>query len=333
MAAVVTTSATSYAKVSVIVVKYTGLPGNATDWIAIAHSGDPATTYNAWVYTGGAVDGYAFFIAPNGGPHPTVPITPDTDYVARAFENDTTTLLDESPTFEVRDGVAADLIYDVPPPNASSEYSVEQRLALPGDYITRNVGSSNYSFCTCEAAAPTIHTESITPSIGQLIVTFNQDLQLSGPALDLESWYVTHDDDPDAHDVRLTSMVVGVDSVTFTTTPQTDGGLYRLHLPNWGITSPAFGIFTGDYSLDFVGVPTPVTVQMVKVVDVHRIDVIFAIAVDETDASDPTNYQIDNGLTCVSATKITDHWYRLRNEPRQVDATTYTITISNIAAK
>ena len=70
---------------------YAGLPGNAKDWIAIAAAGSPNNSYLSYVYTGGQTSGTATFTAPpNAG-----------SYVARAFPNDTFTLLVQSAPFTV----------------------------------------------------------------------------------------------------------------------------------------------------------------------------------------------------------------------------------------
>jgi hypothetical protein len=86
----ISTDAASYSSGATITVTYGGLPGNATDWIAIAPAGAPNSTFVAWVYTGGQMSGTATFPAPAAG-----------SYVARAFLNDTFTLLAESGPFTV----------------------------------------------------------------------------------------------------------------------------------------------------------------------------------------------------------------------------------------
>jgi hypothetical protein len=188
------------------------------------------------------------------------------------------------------------------------------------------------SYCTCEAGTATIHTTGVTAFLDHLEVTFNANVVLSGPALVPANWYISVTGPGRA--VQVGSVeVVSSDTVRLGVTAQTLDAAYTLNLPSLGITSDAFGIFTGLYSLDFLGVPTPVNVQMIRAVDAHHIDVIFAIAVDETSASDPTNYTLSNGLTVTGSHKITDYWYRLTNQPRQVDGTSYTLTVSNVDPK
>jgi hypothetical protein len=87
----IATDQSSYAAGGSVTVTYGGLPGYAKDWIAIAPAGSSATTFLAWVYTGGQTSGTATFKGPlQGG-----------SYVARAFPNDTYTPLVESAAFTV----------------------------------------------------------------------------------------------------------------------------------------------------------------------------------------------------------------------------------------
>src|ERR1700733_14944551 len=57
----VTPDMTAYAAGPPIMVGYTGLPGNPTDWVAIAPQDSPDTTITVWVYTNGATSGSASF--------------------------------------------------------------------------------------------------------------------------------------------------------------------------------------------------------------------------------------------------------------------------------
>src|SRR4030095_12486283 len=87
---VVSTDSSSYAAGATVTVTYTGLSGNVKDWIAIATSGADTTEYVAWVFTNGQTSGTATLTAPGIGA-----------FVARAFENNTYTLIAESTTFMV----------------------------------------------------------------------------------------------------------------------------------------------------------------------------------------------------------------------------------------
>jgi len=230
----------------------------------------------------------------------------------------------------------ADLDADLQRGNTGATFSAltyEDHFQLTADLQNPLIGTgSDLSHCTCEqeTPTPTINTVSVAADENELVITFSTDVVLSGPALEVANWFVTTEGP--GREVTIGSIEFSGTTVTLTTTPQTLDAEYTLHLPTLGITSDVFGVFTGLYSLDFVGVATVVNVQMVKVVDTHHLDVIFAIPVTEETAGDPLNYSINNGLTITEAVRVTDQWYRVRNEPRQVDATSYTITITNIEA-
>jgi hypothetical protein len=81
---------TSYTPGQTITVTYAGLPGNLQDWIAIAPAGAAPMSYVAYAFTNGQQSGTATFTAPAAG-----------TYVARAFPNNTFTLLAESASFSV----------------------------------------------------------------------------------------------------------------------------------------------------------------------------------------------------------------------------------------
>lgn len=90
-AATVTTDATTYAIGQGVPVSWSGLPGNASDWISIAPAGSSDTTATRWVYTGGQASGtFSFEGPPSAG-----------SYVARAFLNDSYVKLGESAPFDV----------------------------------------------------------------------------------------------------------------------------------------------------------------------------------------------------------------------------------------
>lgn len=91
-AATVTTNASSYSVQQSITVTWSGLPGNQHDWIALVPSqSQTISNPTRWVYTNGQAAGsFAFDGIANAG-----------TYVARAFENDSYTLLAQSAVFTV----------------------------------------------------------------------------------------------------------------------------------------------------------------------------------------------------------------------------------------
>ncbi len=89
-AASVTTNASAYTTGDTVTVTYSGMPGNAQDWIAIASAGSPDSQYVASVYTNGMVTGTAQFTG-----------IPSGTYEARAYVNNTFSVIARSATFTV----------------------------------------------------------------------------------------------------------------------------------------------------------------------------------------------------------------------------------------
>jgi hypothetical protein len=92
--ATITTDATTYTYATAVKVTWAGLNANATDWIALAPAGSPVTTVTRWAYvTTAAAAGTQQLEGP----------VPGGSYVARAFDNNTYTLMGESDPFLVAD--------------------------------------------------------------------------------------------------------------------------------------------------------------------------------------------------------------------------------------
>lgn len=91
-----TASKTAYLPGEDIAVTWSGLPGNAHDWVGLAPQGADPTTVTAWVYTGGATGGLQTFAG----------LTANGTYVARAFVDDGYTVITESAPFTVSAGSA-----------------------------------------------------------------------------------------------------------------------------------------------------------------------------------------------------------------------------------
>jgi hypothetical protein len=86
----VTTDGTNYNTGDPVTVTYAGLPGNQKDWIAVSLAGSADTAFVDFVYTAGAVAGTAQFDN-----------LPPGTYEARAYENDTFTVLARSASFTI----------------------------------------------------------------------------------------------------------------------------------------------------------------------------------------------------------------------------------------
>jgi hypothetical protein len=93
----VTTDAQAYNQNHPIAVTWSGLPGNAKDWVAYAPVGSAPTTVTRWVYTAGQAAGQVVLEGTLVGGR----------YVARAFTNDSYTMVAESSPFDVGGGAQA----------------------------------------------------------------------------------------------------------------------------------------------------------------------------------------------------------------------------------
>jgi hypothetical protein len=82
----------SYAFAETVNIAWSGLPGNAYDWISIAPVGSGPTVTTRWQYTAGATSGTAGFTLPGG------------TYEARAYVNDSYTVIATSASFTVSGG-------------------------------------------------------------------------------------------------------------------------------------------------------------------------------------------------------------------------------------
>ena len=87
----ITTDKASYTAGETVIATWAGLPGNATDWIAISTAGSPDNSAAVqWVYTAGMASGsYPFTNLPAG------------NYEARAYLNNTFTVAARSPVFVI----------------------------------------------------------------------------------------------------------------------------------------------------------------------------------------------------------------------------------------
>lgn len=96
-------TATTYGMSDPITITFSGLPGNATDWIAIAPEGFDPMDQADWLYTGGGTSGSVTFV--DGLAATSFPAG---RYVARAYVNDTFTLVGESAPFAIGTAVFTD---------------------------------------------------------------------------------------------------------------------------------------------------------------------------------------------------------------------------------
>ncbi len=149
-----TTNASTYGVGNTIAVTYNGLPGNPTDWIAIAVQGSPLTSFATYVYAAGS-SGTLTFTAPSVG-----------TYEIRAFSNNSYNLIATSAAFTVTQSnlpgsVKTDLIdysssqpivasYDALPAGSSLDWMTIAPAGSPpqsyGQYIYITAGQTNGTF-------------------------------------------------------------------------------------------------------------------------------------------------------------------------------------------
>jgi len=106
--------------VDTVFVDYNELPGNAGDWVSVAREGDPLDYYVDWAYTGGSTAGTVGF--------EDVPVG---RYVARAYADDSYSLLAESHGFDV-------IYADGMPPAVHTDslaYLPSDRVSLSWDHM------------------------------------------------------------------------------------------------------------------------------------------------------------------------------------------------------
>jgi hypothetical protein len=184
----VSTNATTYTPGATIVVSWSRLPGNATDWIAIAPVGSSPSTVTHWKYTAGATDGTANFAVSVPG-----------SYVARAFAADSYEVLDESAPFDV--ATAGGVTTDQPTYAAGAPITVSWS-ALPGnqnDWIALAPAGSDVSsvirYVYTNGAAAGSHVFTGLPTGNYVARAFLDDSYalLSEAAFAVTGVSVTHD--------------------------------------------------------------------------------------------------------------------------------------------
>jgi hypothetical protein len=167
----------------------------------------------------------------------------------------------------------------------------------------------------------------ITPTFQQLVVTFNADAVISGPAA-LPSGYSITVDGPGLTPTVLAVSVLD-DELTLITTAHTPGADYTLHMPTTGLVSDDARVYQGDFELEYVGPAAPAIVQLVKSIDARTLEIVFSRAVIQSEAEDVTNYSISPALTVFSAQRVTDFYYRLTTSQQVIDQL-YEVTVVNV---
>lgn len=170
---------------------------------------------------------------------------------------------------------------------------------------------------------------SITPGLNYIDLVFsNAIVQITGPAA-LASQYGIAPTDGTSVQVQVLSVAVVGTNVRLTTTECTNGGTYQMAMPWQGFSDGGPEVLTGPFSMSFVGFGQAPTLISANPFDTRLIDIAFSELVRDTEALNPANYAINNGLSVSAVTKTGLVNYRLTTS-RQVRGQSYTVTASNI---
>ena len=174
---------------------------------------------------------------------------------------------------------------------------------------------------------PAFKINTLASTTTTIVLTFNEDFAISGPAMDPTEYTLTDS-------LGGSVAIIGVErtdvaELTVATGDQAAEATYVLQLPHSGFLSVASHQFQGSFSQQYIsGAGITATVILVRVVNGKTLDVYFDINVNEMDASTTSKYSI-RGLEVLSAVKVVDSQYRLTTSI-QTPGAEYSLVISNI---
>ena len=148
------------------------------------------------------------------------------------------------------------------------------------------------------------------PGEKQLAIAFSAAPILSGPALTPGNWLLGS---LTGHPSHVKGITVDGSNIILETTPQTNGDTYTLYIPQQGIFDIDNRLFQGPYAISYTAIGEGPEIVSALVINARKVNLTFNKELDPDDASDITNYAIDNELTVVKAV------YRA---PLEVDLTT-----------
>lgn len=159
--ATITVDKTFYQYADPIVISFAGLNGNPQDFVTIAPMGSPFSTTTRWGYTNGMASGTKQLEGP----------TPGGMYVARAFDNNTFTLMGESDPFQVADVSDTNATIATDQPN----YAIDQTIVVSFTGLPPNA----IDWVAVKPVGSSDHTEALwgyTSGVANGSVTFPQGL-------------------------------------------------------------------------------------------------------------------------------------------------------------
>jgi hypothetical protein len=167
---------------------------------------------------------------------------------------------------------------------------------------------------------------SVVASTGQVTITFNGAVVLTGDSLVTANWSIVANDDASSVAITAVSEVGG--AVVLSTAETGTGRTYTLTIPS-GIYSLVTGGYFFPTSTTFSGAGTGPTIALARAIDSVSLEVIFSEAVRSSDALTAGNYNITNGLTISGVAQINSTTYRLTTS-QMVSGQSYLLTASNI---
>lgn len=159
-----------------------------------------------------------------------------------------------------------------------------------------------------------------------LIASFSKELVVSGPGLNPANYPITGPTNVVATAIEL--LAPG-HLLKIHVTEQQTSATYNLTFPEQGIMSTTGNLLDGPFTMPFIGLGTPTTVQIAKSFDERTLDIVFSEAVMQVDAENPANYLVSPSLQVVAAKRVTDFNYRLTTSSQTINQL-YTVTAINI---
>ena len=177
------------------------------------------------------------------------------------------------------------------------------------------------------AAAETMTAATAVASATTLTIFFSATPVLTGASALPGSWSVTANG-PGPVAVSVSAVTVADDTVVLTLSKQTQGGRYRVLIPDQGILSDTGLILVPPYYLNFSGSALAPTVLSLRIVSATAMALIFDQDMIEAEARDPANYSIGPSLSIYSVTG-NGRSYQLQTQ-RQDILGRYSLTVSGI---
>jgi len=166
----------------------------------------------------------------------------------------------------------------------------------------------------------------ITTAIKEVHLNFSVPPFIGGPALDRSLWSIVG---PNDSIIVVDGVIVVGNSVILNTSEMAQGVSYTLNMPTYFISNGSGVVFPGPFTQIFTGTGTNPFIVITQTIDTRTVLVHFNETINELDGRNENNYSANNGLSIISAEKVSNTIYKLHTSLQTV-GTSYTITASNI---